>query len=125
MVEKPQRRVNEDYSVLVRSLDAFLIHHTSRRGGEIPNATLLHAMHVVREWEKRIARTRHTVELPRMIRTLLGAERWRDLSKQAVPLLFLAALENLASDKKVDRVRFFGALDSFLEWESKNARVVA
>lgn len=124
-MEKPQRRVNENYSVLVRRLDAFLVHHTSRRRGEITNTTLLRAVHVVREREKRIARTRHTVELSRVVRTFLGAERRRDLFEQAVPLLFLAALENLASDKEVDRVRFFGALDSFLEWERKNARVVA
>lgn len=125
VVEKPQRRVNENYSVLVRRLDAFLVHDTSRRRGEIPNTTLLRAMHVVREREKRIARTRHTVELSRVVRTLLRAERRRDLLEQAVPLLFLTALENLASNKEVDRVRFFGALDSFLEWERKNARVVA
>lgn len=125
MVEKAQRRVDENYFVFVRRLDAFLVHDTSRRRGEIPNTTLLRAMHVVREREKRIARTRHTVELRRVVRTLLGAERRRDLFEQAVPLLFLAALENLASDKEVDRVRFFGALDSFLEWECKNARVVA
>ena len=123
-MEKSQRGVNEDYSVLVRRLDAFLVHDTSRRRGEIPNTTPLRAMHVVWEREKRIARTRHTVELSRVVRTLLGAEGRRDLLEQAVPLLFLAALENLASDKEVDRVRFFGALDSFLEWERKNARVM-
>ena len=125
VVEKPQRRVNENYSVLVHRLDAFLIHDTSRRRSEIPNTALLRAMHVVREREKRIARTRHTVELSHVVRTLLGAERRRDLLEQAVPLLFLAALENLAPDKEVDRVRFFCTLDSFLEWERKNARVVA
>jgi len=42
--------VNENYSVLVRRLDAFLVHDTSRRRGEIPNTTL-RAMHVVRERE--------------------------------------------------------------------------
>lgn len=125
VMEKPQRRVNENYSVLVRRLDAFLVHNTSRRRCEIPNTTLLHAMHVVREREKRIARTRHTVELSSVVHTLLGAERRRDLSEQAVPLLFLTALEDLASNKEVDRVRFLGALDSLLEWERKNARVVA
>jgi hypothetical protein len=125
VVEKPQQRVNENYSVLIRRLDAFLVHDTSRRRCEIPNTTFLRAMHVVREREKRITRTCYTVELSRVVRTLLGTERRRDLLEQAVPLLFLAALENLASDKEVDRVRFFGALDSFLEWERKNARVVA
>ena len=124
-MEKPQRRVNENDSVLVRCFDAFFVHDTSRRRGEIPNATLLRAMHVVREREKCIAGTRHAVELSRVVRTLLGAERRRDLSEQAVPLLFLAALENLASDKEIDRVRFFGALDTFLKWERKNAWVVA
>ena len=124
-MEKPQWRMNENYSVLVRSLDAFFVHDTSGRRGEIPNATLLRAIHVVREREKRIARTCHTVELPRVVRTLLGAKRRRDLFEQAIPLLFLAALENLTSEKEVDRVRFFGALDSFLERERKDARVVA
>lgn len=124
-MEKPQRRVNENYAVLVRSLDAFLVHNTSRRRCKIPNTTLLHAMHIVREREKRIARARHAVELSSVVRTLLGAERRRDLFKQVIPMLFLATLEDLASNKEVDRVRFFGALDSFLEWERKNARVVA
>ena len=124
-MEKPQRRVNENYPMLVRRLDALLVHDTSRGRGEIPNTTLLCAMHVVREREKRITRTRHTVELSRMVRTFLCAERRRDLFEQAVPLLFLAALENLASNKEVDRVRFFGALDSLLERERKNARVMA
>ena len=124
-MEKSQRRVNKNYFVLVRRLDAFFVHDTSRRRGEIPNTTFLRAVHVVREREKRIARTRHTVELSRVVRTLLGAEGRRNLLEQAFPLLFLAALENLASDKKVDRVRFFGALDSFFERERENARVVA
>jgi hypothetical protein len=73
-MEKPQRRVNETYSVLVRSLDALPVHDTSRRRNEIPDTTLLRAMHVVQEWEKRIARTCHPVEQSRVVSTLLGAE---------------------------------------------------
>lgn len=114
-MEKSQRRVSETDSVLVRRLDAFLVHDASGRRGEIPNAALLRAMHVVREREERIAGTRHAVELPRVVRALLCAERRRDLPEQAFPLRLLTALEHLASDEEVDRVRLFGALDALLE----------
>ncbi len=125
MMEKPQRRVSENNPVLVRRLDTFFVHNTSRRRSKVPNATPLHAMHVVREREERIAGTRHTVELSRVVRALLCAERRRGLLEQAFPLFFLAALEYLASDEEVDRIRFIGALDTSFEWERKNARMVS
>jgi hypothetical protein len=125
VMEKPQWHVSENYPVLVRRLDAFFVHDTSRWRSKVPNATLLHAMHVVREREERIAGARHTVELSRVIRALLCAERRRDLLEQAFPLFFLAALKYLASNEDVDRIRFVGALDTPFEWERKNARMVS
>ncbi len=125
VMEKPQRRVSENNPVLVRRLDAFFVHDTSRRRSKVPNSTLLLAMHIVREREERIAGTRHTVELSRVVRALLCAERRRGLLEQAFPLFFLAALEYLASDEEVDRIRFIGALDTSFEWERKNARMVS
>ena len=124
-MEKPQRRVSEKHSVLVRRLDAFLVHDTSGRRSEIPNAALPCAMYVVPKREERIARTRHAVELPRMVRALLCAERRRDRLEEALPLCFLTALEHLASDEKVDRIRLVGTLDALLEREREDARVVA
>ncbi len=125
VMEKPQRRVSENNPVLVRRLDAFFVHDTSRRRSKVPNSTLLLAMHIVREREERIAGTRHTVELSRVIRALLCTERRRDLLEQAFPLLFLVTLKYLASDEEVDRIRFFGALDTPFEWECKDARMVS
>ena len=116
VMEEPQRRVSENHSVLVRRLDAFLVHDTSGRCREIPNAALPCAMHVVPEREERIARTRHAVELPRVVCALLCAERRRDRLEVALPLCFLAAFEHLAADEEVDRVRLVGTLDPFLEW---------
>ena len=125
MVEKPQRRVSENDPVLVRRLDTLLVHDASCRRGEVPNATLLRAMHVVRKREKRVAGTCHAVELPRVIRALLSAERRRDLLKQTFPLRLLATLEDLAPDEEVDRVCLVGALDALLERQRQDARVVA
>jgi hypothetical protein len=124
-MEKPQRRVSENDSVLVRRLDALLVHDTPRRRGEIPNAALLHAMHVIREREERVTRACHAVKPPRVLRALLGAERRRDRVEQALPLRLLAALEHLAADEEVDRVRLLGALDALLERQREDARVVA
>ena len=125
VMEKPQGRVSENYSVLVRRLDAFLVHDASGRRGKVPRAALLRAMHVVREREERITGARHAVELARMIRALLGAKRRRDLLEQALPLCLLAALEHLAADEEVDRVRLVGALDALLERQREDARVVS
>lgn len=124
-MEKPQRRVSKNDSVLVRRLDAFLVHDTSRRRSEIPHAALLRAMHVIREREERVAGARHAVEPPRVLRALLGAERRRDRRlEEALPLRALAALERLAPDEEVDRVGLFGALDALLERQREHARVV-
>lgn len=126
MMEKPQRRVSKNDSVLVRRLDALLVHDTSRWRGEIPHAALPRAMDVIREREERIARTRYAIEPPRVFRALLGAKRrgYLPLLKQAFPLRLLAALEDLPTDEEVDRVRLFGTLDALLEWHREHARMV-
>jgi hypothetical protein len=123
-MEKPQWRVSENDSVLVCHLDALLVHDASRRCGEVPHATLLHAMHVVREREERITGTGHAVELSRVVRALLHAERRRDLLEQAFPLRLLSTLEHLASDEEVDRICLFRALHPLLERQREHARVV-
>src|SRR5216684_7740949 len=125
VMEKPQRRVSENNPVLVRRLDAFFVHDTSRRRSKVPNSTLLLAMHIVREREERIAGTRHTVELSRVIRALLCTERRRDLLEQAFPLL--------SRHPQVPRLRRRGrshslcrrAFDTPFEWECKDARMVS
>lgn len=75
MMEKPQRRVSKYDFVLVRRLDALLVHDTSWWRGEIPHAALPRAVDVIREREERIAGTRHAIELPCVFRALLGAKR--------------------------------------------------
>lgn len=124
MMEKSQRRVSENDSVLVRGLDALLVHDAPRRRGEIPNTALPRAVHVIWEREEGVARARHAVKPSRVFRALLGAERGRDLPEQALPLRLLAALEHVAPDEEVDRVCLFGALDALLEWQREHARVV-
>src|SRR5712675_2276346 len=124
-MEKPQWRVSENDSVLVRRLDALLVHDASRRRGEVPHATFLRAMHVIREREERVTGTRHAIELPRVVRALLRGERRRDFLEQALPLNLLAALEYLAPDEEVDRVRLVRALNPFLERQREHARVVS
>ena len=124
-MEKAQGRVSENDPVLVRRLDAFLVHDASGRRGKVPNAALLRAVHVVRKREERVAGARHAVELPRVVRALLRVERRRDLLEQALPLRLLAALEHLAPDEEVDRVRLVRALDALFERQREDARVVA
>ncbi len=79
VMEKTQRRVSKNDSVLVRRLDALLVHDTSGRRGEISNAALLCAMNVIWEREKCVAGACHAIELPRVVRALLSAKRWGGL----------------------------------------------
>ena len=125
-MEKPQRRVSKNDFVLVRRLDALLVHDTSRWRGEIPHAALPRAVDVIREREERIAGTRHAIEPPRVLHALLGAKRrgYLPLLEQALPLRLLAALEDLPTDEEVDRVGLFGTLDALLERQREHARMV-
>ena len=125
MVEQTQRRVSENDLVLVRGLDTLFIHHTPARRSEVPHPAPSRPMHVIREREERIAAARDTIKLPRMLLALLRAQRRRHLLEERLPLRALRALERLARDEEVDRVRLLGALDALLEREREHARVVA
>ena len=117
--------MSENNPVLICRFDTLFVHDAPRGRSEIPNATLPRAMHVVWEWEEGVAGAGHAIELPRVVCTLLGAERRRDLVEQALPVRLFAALQHFAANKKVYRVCLVRALDSFLERECENARVVA
>ena len=81
-------------------------------------------MHVVREREEGIAGAGHTIQLPRVLRALLGAERRRDFVEQALPVRLFAALQYFSANEKVYRIRLVRALSPFLEREREDARVV-
>ena len=124
-MEKPQRRMSKNDSMLIRRLDALLVHDASRGCSEVPNATLPCAVHVVREREEGIARARHPIELLRVVCALLGAEWRRDLLEQAFPLRPLPTLKHFSAHEKVDRVCPFRTLYTSLEWQREDARVVS
>ncbi len=124
-MEQPQRCVSESNPVLICRFYTFFVHDTPGRRSEIPNATLTCAMHVVREWGEGVARAGHTIKVLSVLCALLGTERRGDLVEQALPVCLFVAFEHLAADEKVYRVCFVCTLDSFLERERENARVVA
>ena len=111
--------------MLVCRFDTLFVHDTARRCSEIPHPALTRAMDVVREREEGIAGAGHAVQLPRMFRAFLGTERCRDFVEQALPVRLLATFQHFAANEKVYRVRLVRALDSFLERECEDARVVA
>ena len=81
-------------------------------------------MDVVGEGEECVARARDAGELARVLRTLLGGERRGHALEHGLPLHALTALEHLAADEEVDRVRLLRALDALLERQGQHARVV-
>lgn len=124
VVEQPKVGVSEDHFMLVRSLDAFLIHHASTRCRKIPYTALPCSVHVIREREERIARARDTIELLRVSDTLFRRKRLRKTLEQALPLCLFTALKNLTAYEEVNSIGFFCTLHAFLEWKIKDAWVV-
>ena len=61
----------------------------------------------------------------RVTRVARVYERRRDFFEQDLPLRLLVALEHLARDEEVDRVRLVRALDALFERQREDARVVA
>ena len=124
-MEQPQRRLSENNPMLVCRFDAFIVHDTPQWRSEIPHAAPTRAVHVVWEWEESIAGAGHAVQLPRVLRAFLVAERRGDLVEQALPVRLFSAVQHFATNEKVYRVRLVRALNSFLERECQHARVVA
>lgn len=125
MMEQAQRRVSEHDIMLVRRLDTLRVHHAPTRCREVFDTAAERAVDIVREREERVARARDATELLRVFRALGLRQRLRDRLEEALPLLALAALEQLAADEEVDRVRLLCALDALLEGQREHARVVA
>ena len=124
-MEQPQWCVSENDPVLIGRFDTLFVHDTPGGRSEIPNATLARAVHVVWEREEGVAGAGHAVKLPRVLCALLRTERRRDLVEQALPVRLFAAFQHFAADEKVYCVCLVRALDSFLEREREDTRVVA
>lgn len=110
--------------VFIRRLDTLGVHHTSARRSEIPHPALPRPVNVVSKREERIARARHPIQLacPRL--SLLLTQRLRHGHELVFPLCLLTTLKDLSAHEQVDRVRFLGAFDAFLEREREDARVM-
>ena len=117
--------MSEHNFVLICGFDTLGIHHTPTRCGKVLDAAPERTVDVVGEGEECVARARDAGELARVLRTLLGGERRGHALEHGLPLRALGALERLAGDEEVDRVRLLGALDALLEREREHARVVA
>ena len=117
--------MSEHNPMLVCRFDTLFVHDTTRRRSQIPHPTLTRTMDVIREWEEGIAGAGHAVQLPRMFRAFLCTERRRYLVEQALPVRLLATFQHFATNEKVYRIRLVRALDSFLERECEDARVMA
>lgn len=115
MVEQPQVGVCENDVVLIRRLDALLVHDASAGCSKVLDAATERPVDVVGEGEERVARARDAAELLRVRGLLLGRKRLRHALEQALPLCALAALEDLSADEQVDRVRLLRALHALLE----------
>jgi hypothetical protein len=124
-MEQPQRRMRKHNLMLIRRLDALLIHNTPTRRRKVPHPALPCTMHIIREREERIARTRNPIQLTRPLPLFLLLQRWHLALEQALPLFLLPALQHFSADEQVDAVGFICAFYSFFEGESKDAWVVA
>jgi len=110
--------------MLIRRFDTLLIHDTSARSGQILHTTLPRSVHVIREGEEGIARTRGPIQLlPPVLPLFLTQSLWKTLEK-SLPVRLLRSLEDLAANVEVDGVRLVRALDAFFEGEGEDLRVV-
>ena len=125
-MEQTQVRVREHHAVLVRRLHTLLVHHASARRRQVLNAAPPRTVHVVREGEERVAAARDALQLREPLPLLLCAQGRGHRLKLRLPLLLLApaALEDLAGNEEVDRVRLLRALHALLEGQREHARVV-
>ena len=97
MVEQPQRGVHKHHPMFVRSLDALIIHDTSTRRRQISDSTFPRPMHIIREREESIARTAHTIQLTRPLRSLLCSQWFGNGIELAFPLCLLTTIERLTT----------------------------
>lgn len=125
-MEQTQVRVREHHPVFIRRLHALLVHDAPARRRQILDAAPPRTVHVVREGEERVAAARDALQLREPFPLLFRAQGRRCLFELCFPLLLLtpAALEDLAGDEEVDRVRLLRALHALLEGQRKDARVV-
>ena len=65
VMEQPQRRPAHHHPIPVRRLDALRVHHTATRRGEIRDAALARAVHVVGEGEEGVGGAGDAGELRR------------------------------------------------------------
>src|ERR1700734_1848027 len=108
MVKQSQQCVHEHH-------DTLIIHNTPTGRRQIPYPTFSGPMHIIGEWEERITRTTHSIQLTRPFRPLLCCQwSWNGV-ELTFPLRLFATIERLSTHEQVDRVGFFGALNAFFE----------
>jgi hypothetical protein len=81
-------------------------------------------MHIVREWEKRITRTRHSIQFRCPFLPLRLAQWCDGLFEKALPLCLFSSFQNLTRNIQIDSVGFFWPFYSLLERKSKDTRVM-
>lgn len=126
VMEQSQVRVREYHPMLVCCLHALLVHYTSARRCQILDAASPRTMHVVGEGEKCVAAARDALQLREPFPLLLRAQGRGHLLELRLPLRLLApaALEDLAGNEEVDRIRLLCALHALLEGQREDAGVV-
>jgi len=124
MVEQSQRGVRKHHPMLVRRLDALLIHDTSARSGQIFHTTLPRPMHVIWEWEESITRACGLIQLLSPFLLLFIIQRFWDLFEETLPVRLLGSLEDFAANVEVNGVCLVRALDALFEGKRENLRMV-
>lgn len=119
-MEQPNIRMHKHHPPLIRRLHTLFIHHTPPRRRKVPNPTLPSPMHIIREREKRIARTRNPIQLPHPLPLLLFTQPHQLLSliflKQTLPMLLLTPLQLLSGHIQINSIRLLSTLNPLFKW---------
>ena len=81
-------------------------------------------MHVIREGEESITRTRSLVQLLPPLLPLFLTQRFGETFEKTLPVRLLRPLKDLAADVEVNGIRLIRTLDAFFEGEGEDLWVM-
>ena len=116
--------MRKHHPMLVCCIDTLLIHDTSTWSSQILHTTFPRPMHVIREREKGVTRTRSLIQLLPPLLPLFIAQWFGYSFKKTFPVRFLGPLKNLAANVEIDGVRLFRTFNALFERKRKDLLVV-